>query len=227
MDKFQKKFQLMLNAYYGGDENAYEEYKRFLKKEKRRKIFVTVACLLIVAFTIVAVVAFNSYDNRVRNYCELELSSDKTYYVVTEYKGQDAQVTIPSAYRGKPIKSIGYKAFCDNNSIEIVIIPDSVTTIEDNAFAGCTSLVDVLIPSSVTSIGDYAFSNCSSLVVVTLPDSISNIGAFAFGDCNSIYKFVFEGTQDQWEAINKAENWVGDNGFYVVYCYDVIIFHSD
>ena len=267
------KFELRLKAYYGGDENAYEELQRILKKEKRIKTFVAVACLFIMAFTIVAVVLFKSYDNKIRNYCELELSQDKTHYVVTGYKGDDTQVIIPSVYRGKPIKSIAYEAFANNNAIEIVIIPDSVTTIEDNAFAGCTSLVEVQIPSSVTSIGDYTFSNCSSLVVITLPDSVttiednafagctslidilippsvisigdyaffncsslvaitlpnsvSSIGSFAFGDCDSIYKIEFEGTSDQWETMNKAENWIGDKGFYVVYCYNAIIFHSD
>lgn len=221
------KFELRLRAYYDEDDNAYEELQRILKKEKRIKIFVAVACLFIIAFTIVAVVQFKSYDNKIRNYCELELSQDKTYYVVTGYKGDDTQVIIPSVYREKPIKSIADNAFCNNDYVEIVIIPDSVTTIENNAFAGCTALVEVQIPSSVTSIGDYAFFNCSSLVAITLPNSVSSIGSFAFGDCDSIYKIEFEGTSDQWETMNKAENWIGDEEFYVVYCYDAIIFHSN
>ena len=39
-------------------------------------------------------------------------------------------------------------------------IPDSVTTIGDNAFNFCLSLTSVTIPDSVTTIGNYAFYGC-------------------------------------------------------------------
>ena len=40
------------------------------------------------------------------------------------------------------------------------IIPDSVTTIEDEAFIECESLINIKLPNSVTSIGNYAFMEC-------------------------------------------------------------------
>lgn len=46
------------------------------------------------------------------------------------------------------------------------IIPESVTSIWDNAFKGCSSLTSITIPSSVTSIGEYAFKDCSKLTTV-------------------------------------------------------------
>ena len=45
-------------------------------------------------------------------------------------------------------------------------IPDSVTTIGDNAFNFCLSLTSVTIPDSVTTIGNSAFSWCESLTSV-------------------------------------------------------------
>ena len=42
-------------------------------------------------------------------------------------------------------------------------IPDSVTSIGDEAFAYCYSLTDMTIPDSVTSIGESAFCLCSAL----------------------------------------------------------------
>ena len=46
-------------------------------------------------------------------------------------------------------------------------IPNSVTSIRDQAFSGC-SLADVTIPRNVASIGNSAFSGCSSLNAITV-----------------------------------------------------------
>ena len=65
-------------------------------------------------------------------------------------------------------------------------IPDSVTSIGDDAFFYCRSLTSVTIPNSVTSIGSWAFCNCSSLTSVTIPDSVTSIGGYAFSGCSSL-----------------------------------------
>ena len=65
-------------------------------------------------------------------------------------------------------------------------IPNSVTSIEDNAFRGCTSLSSVTIPDSVTSIANYAFRGCTSLSSVTIPDSVTSIENYAFYGCTSL-----------------------------------------
>ena len=61
-----------------------------------------------------------------------------------------------------------------------VIIPNSVTSIRDNAFAGCRSLTSVTIPESVTKIGGYAFRDCSGLASLAIPNSVTSIGYYAF-----------------------------------------------
>ena len=47
-------------------------------------------------------------------------------------------------------------------------IPNSVTSIRDQAFSGCSSLTDVTIPMNVTSIGNSAFAGCGSLSAITV-----------------------------------------------------------
>ena len=65
-------------------------------------------------------------------------------------------------------------------------IPDSVTSIGDEAFNNCKRLTSVTISDNVKSIGSYAFESCSSLANVTIPNSVTNIEYCAFFDCSSL-----------------------------------------
>ena len=66
------------------------------------------------------------------------------------------------------------------------IIPNSVTSIGDEAFWCCTALTSVTIPNSVTSIGSWAFHYCTGLTSVTIPSSVTSIGEYAFDDCRGL-----------------------------------------
>ena len=103
----------------------------------------------------------------------------------------DREVVIPDAYKGKPVTAIGDEAFNAEKSagaglITSITIPDSVTTIGNDAFYGCDSLTSVTIGNSVTTIGYGAFDDCDSLTSVTIPDSVTTIGDRAFAYCYSL-----------------------------------------
>ena len=90
-------------------------------------------------------------------------------------------ITIPDS-----VTSIGNDAFGDCENLTDITIPDSVTSIGDYTFYGCKSLTSITIPCSVTSIGDYTFYGCKSLTSITIPCSVTSIGNDAFGFCENL-----------------------------------------
>lgn len=155
---------------------------------------------------------------------------DNTAVIVTNYKynGAAADVTIPSRYQGKPVTMIGHAAFF-NSAVTSVTIPDSVTSISDEAFINCPKLTNISIPNSVTYIGFSAFSSCTSLKSITLPSSLSTIQSYAFyncgnlktiripvsvtsignnafADCPSLMTVTYPGSKTQWDDITKGRN---------------------
>jgi hypothetical protein len=116
---------------------------------------------------------------------------DKSQTTLIEYpEGIAGPYTIPDS-----ATSIGDNAFLFCTNLTSVTIPNSVTSIGDDAFSLCTSLTSVTIPNSVTSIGDDAFSLCTSLTSVTIPNSVTSIGGFAFWSCSSLTNVCFEGNE--------------------------------
>ena len=79
-----------------------------------------------------------------------------------------------------------FKAFHGCSGLTSVKIPNSVTSIGNNAFAGCSGLTSMTIPNNVTSISDYAFHGCSGLTSMTIPNSVTSIGEYAFSGCSGL-----------------------------------------
>lgn len=114
-----------------------------------------------------------------------DVSADGNYAEVIGYEGTATDILIASEYMGLPVTGI-YENVFKNKPLTNIVIPDSVTSIGNDAFYGCSSLTSVEIPGSVTSIGDYAFCGCSSLTSIVIPDSVTNIGAGAFLRCSNL-----------------------------------------
>ena len=84
------------------------------------------------------------------------------------------------------VTSIGDNAFESCDGLTSVTIPNSVISIGVSAFNECSGLTSVTIGNSVTSIGDYAFMYCDGLTSVTIPNSVISIGESAFDTCSGL-----------------------------------------
>ena len=115
--------------------------------------------------------------------------NDGAYTVFSIGTCADENIVIPDFYEGLPVTVIGAEAFADAQ-IHSVVIPETVTYIDNAAFRGCMNLNPVVIPDSVTHIGNFAFGDCGSLEDLTIGSSVVTIGWHAFSDCRNLKSVV-------------------------------------
>ena len=114
---------------------------------------------------------------------------DRNEYAVkgTSTSYPSGRIIIPKLYDGWPVTRISPNAFEFNTVITSIVIPKSVTSIDNNAFYLCTSLASAAFESDsqLSSIGDNAFRNCEGLTTIKIPRGVISISDRAFSSCNN------------------------------------------
>lgn len=118
------------------------------------------------------------------------------------------------------ITRIRERTFSNCSNLTLVNIQGKMTEINNYAFLYCTSLGTFMIPDGVTDIGISVFEGCEHLSEVIIPESLVRIGNGAFIQCSSLDIITYNGTAEQWNSIEKGENWDLYTGNYVVNCSD-------
>lgn len=143
-------------------------------------------------------------------------------------KTDEKDIIIPDG-----VKVIAKRAFLGSN-IHSIIIPPSVTDIEDRAFDECnqlryvtlnegletignaaffgTSLSEIRFPDSLKSIGDFAFArgpfNSPSQGylphIITIPKNVEHIGTGAFSDCAYLYAISVDNENEYFSDYNRG-----------------------
>lgn len=161
--------------------------------------FILLACVSLLGYVALADTQSEEGSNIRWNYYRFSDDKGETcvaisdgYYRVTGENLGD--ITVPSHIDNYPVRKIGREAFLNARKLTSIIIPEGVTTIDDDAFNGCSALTSVHMPSTVTSIGSYAFRACSSLKTIDLPEGLLVIGDCAFMGCTGLIRVGFPST---------------------------------
>ena len=111
-----------------------------------------------------------------------------TGYDKTSYVQGARTIVIPETYNGKPVTSIGSKAFNGLENITSVDTGNSVNNIGEKAFENCTGLRTVKMGDCVTAVGESAFGGCVALEEVNLSKSLKVLAKGTFSGCVSLKK---------------------------------------
>lgn len=87
------------------------------------------------------------------------------------------------------VTGIGQSVF-EYLSVDSIVLPPTVTTIDERAFYNCRKLTYVNLPVGLEMVPSECFEGCSKLSKVTLPDGITRIGGSAFAE-SSVREMVF------------------------------------
>lgn len=88
---------------------------------------------------------------------------------LSEAGAQQRQLTIPGTINGKAVTSFAPTVFAGNHWLEEVVIPASVTRIENGSFAGCTALERIILQQPAPekcSVGEQLLAGTPSMVLV-------------------------------------------------------------
>ncbi len=116
-----------------------------------------------------------------------------TNSTLTEYNGTGGEVVLPV---NENITTIGPDAFKNNKNITSIVIPETVTQIQERAFKNCTALEEVyfiskdkqpIANSKLSSILQNAFEGCTSLKLVDFSNvKTITLDKFVFKDCTAL-----------------------------------------
>ncbi|MBR2381396.1 MAG: leucine-rich repeat domain-containing protein [Clostridia bacterium] len=155
---------------------------------------------------------------------------------------EDNEIVIPSTFNEITITKIGENAF-EYQSIEGLILSNSITAIGNSAFNkclrlnnvhlgnaltaigkkafyNCKSLTSIIFPNTLVTLSDYSFAFCTNLEYVEIGKGITKLPMYVFSDCISLKKIHFNGTKEEWNNIEKDENWDFNTGKYTIICTD-------
>ena len=104
------------------------------------------------------------------------------------------------------IQELGYRAFCDCNGVTSIEIEYGVTKITGwDAFADFQNLETIIIPDSVTTIDESVFADNTNLKTIFMGSGVTAINFEAFDGCCNLEDVYYSDTEEKWNEISIEE----------------------
>jgi len=118
-----------------------------------------------------------------------------------------------ASYNSNPLSG-AQKLFINGELLTDLVIPESITAINDFAFYYCAALSSITLHDNVTSIGNQAFAFCDNITGIKLGENLESIGENAFSYCCKLSEII---NLSQVEITAGSE----DNGSIGLYAIEV------
>ena len=105
------------------------------------------------------------------------------------FVGQTKLTTVKNLDKTQ-LRTIPLGCFENCTSLTSIAMPNTATTIEEDAFYGCSKLTSVKIGTSVSEIQKRAFEKCTALAQIDLPKSVKSVQPDAFRNCTKLTKVI-------------------------------------
>ena len=93
----------------------------------------------------------------------LKLQEAEDGLLVVSCGGRAPLVQVPEYVEGRPVIGVGKKAFLSRKNIRELVLPSTITRIEDWAFAYCGQLERITLPGGITELGKAVLVNADAL----------------------------------------------------------------
>ncbi len=142
-----------------------------IKLKNSLSVILSVLIVISAALCVPVTASAATYDSDPNDF-KYSYNYGSTLANIYGYTGNSEYVKIPSKINGYTITGINRQAFKNNKKLKGIIIPDTVTYVEDSLFSGCISLTDVDLGKGITVITNGMFYNCKNLESLTIPEQI-------------------------------------------------------
>lgn len=153
------------------------------------------------------------YNGEIYDWNKVEIASyndaltSATLYCAPEDGGVDYEADA----NGKTctVNNIHFNAK-DHADINIPAVIDTYTVVaitRDPQFSNYTRLTGLWLPDGVKSIERYTFAECNLMKTVRLPKALKTVGDSAFRNCTALTDIYYQGSEEQWNAIQFGLSW--------------------
>lgn len=111
-------------------------------------------------------------------YKDFRYTEKDDHIVIRAYCGDDVDVVVPDAIKGKPVTEITHSAFVPQS--------DEIHIANSDYKARCSQRIrSIHLPDSITSL-DGSFNYCVALEEITIPRNVAHLDAYTFRLCENL-----------------------------------------